>query len=665
MNTQIAVETPIGPVSGHIVAPCAPRTDAHLVLRPLGIDQVEITGGFWGEWQDRNREVTTPHSLRWLERDGAMDNLRRLGAADGGPERRGMLFSDSDLYKALEGIAWELGRKSSPELAATISDAVRVLEQAQEDDGYLNSWVQAGRAERFDDLAHGHEMYCAGHLIQAGVAHARTTGSDELLDVARRLADNLVREFGDRRRVDVDGHPEIETALVELYRHTGDRSYLDLAQQFVDVRGYGVIGPGDFGSAYWQDDLPVREQPTVVGHSVRALYLMAGVVDLFLETGEDELLRTGERQWASMVAEKTYLTGAVGSRFEGEAFGDPFELPPDLIYGETCAGIASVMASWRLLLATGQGKYADLIERTLHNVFAASTSTAGDAFFYVNPVQRRRPRDAAPVDGKPLRADAPGTRPAWFDCACCPPNIMRTVASLGGYLATADDTGVQLHLYASAGLTVPLGEGQVRVTVETEYPLDGTVTVRVEQSPEQPWTLSLRIPAWCRGASVEVDGEKRAATADEDGYVRIAREWVSGDVVRLVLPMPARLTVAHPAVDAVRGSVAIERGPLTYCLESVDQPQGVDLDAVELAADAQLRANTRPDLFGGTVAIEVEGVARDDSGWAGSGWASLAEEPQPSTRRVTLTAIPYYLWANRGPSAMRVWVPLAKSHVAQ
>ena len=665
MNTQIAVETPSGPVSGRIVGPCAPRTDAHLALRPLGIDQVEVTGGFWGQWQERNSKVTTPHALRWLERDGVMDNLRRLSGVGKEPERRGMLFSDSDLYKALEGIAWELGRKPSPELAATISDAVRVLERAQEGDGYLNSWVQAGRAERFADLAHGHEMYCAGHLIQAGVAHARTTGDSALLEVARRLADNLVREFGERRRVDVDGHPEIETALVELYRHTGDRSYLDLAQQFVDVRGYGVVGPGDFGSAYWQDDVPVREQPTVVGHSVRALYLMAGVVDLYLETGEDELLRACERQWGSMVAEKTYLTGAVGSRFEGEAFGDPFELPPDLIYGETCAGIASVMASWRLLLATGQGKYADLIERTLHNVFAASTSTAGDAFFYVNPVQRRRAREAAPVDGKPLRADAPGTRPAWFDCACCPPNIMRTVASLGGYLATVDDTGVQLHLYASAKLSVELGESRVRATVETGYPLDGTVTVRVEQSPEQPWTLSLRIPAWCRGASVEVDGEKRAATADEDGYIRLDRAWVGGDVVQLVLPMPARLTVAHPAVDAVRGSVAIERGPLTYCLESVDQVQGVELDAVELVADAQLKAKTKPDLLGGTVAIEVEGVLRDDSGWAGSGWASLGEEPQPSTQQVTLTAIPYYLWANRGPSSMRVWVPLATSHVAQ
>lgn len=653
--------TPTTTAPGRLTTPCAPRTDAHLAVRPLGIDQVRLTGGFWGQWQDRNREVTTPHALTWLERDGAMDNLRRLGAGDGAPERRGMRFSDSDLYKALEGIAWDLGRESSPELAAVITDAARLMEQAQEEDGYLNSWVQAGRAERFADLEHGHELYCAGHLIQAAVAHARTTGGDELLDVARRLADHLVREFGGRRRVDTDGHPEIETALVELYRHTGERDYLDLAQQLLDVRGHGVLGPGAFGSAYFQDDVPVRDQPTVVGHSVRALYLMAGAVDLYLETGEEALLRAAERQWASMVAEKTYLTGAVGSRFEGEAFGDPFELPPDLIYGETCAGIASVMASWRLLLATGQGKYADLIERTLHNLFAASTSTAGDAFFYVNPVQRRRPREAAPVDGKPLRSDAPGTRPAWFDCACCPPNIMRTVASLGGYLATVDDTGVQLHLYAPAELRVPLGDGEVWVTVATDYPLDGTVTVRVEQSPQQPWTLSLRVPAWCRGASVEVDGEQREATADNDGYVRIDRMWVSGDVVRLVLPMPARLTVAHPAVDAVRGSVAIERGPLTYCLESLDQPQDVDLDAVELPAAAQLRVNRREELLGGTVVIETDAVSRDDSGWVGSGWAPLGEEPQPSTRPVVLTAIPYYLWANRGPSAMRVWVPLARA----
>jgi DUF1680 family protein len=653
------VTTSTTTVPGRLTAPCAPRTDAHLVLRPLGIDQVAITGGFWGAWQDRNREVTTPHALKWLERDGAMDNLRRLGAADGGPERRGMRFSDSDLYKALEGIAWDVGRKPSAELEATITEAVRVLEQAQEDDGYVNSWVQAGNAERYADLAHGHEMYCAGHLIQAAVAHARTSGSSELLDIARKLADNLVREFGDRRRVDVDGHPEIETALVELYRHTGERSYLDLAQQFVDVRGHGILGPGDFGSAYFQDDLPVREQPTVVGHSVRALYLMAGVVDLFLETGDESMLQAGERQWASMVAEKTYLTGAVGSRFEGEAFGDPFELPPDLIYGETCAGIASVMASWRLLLATGQGKYADLIERTLHNLFAASTSTAGDAFFYVNPVQRRRPREAAPVDGKPLRSDAPGTRPSWYDCACCPPNIMRTVASLGGYLATVDGTGLQLHLYAPAELSVPVGDGQVRATVQTAYPLDGAVDITIEQSPARPWTLSLRIPAWCRDASVDVAGELHDAVPDDDGYVRITRPWSSGDLVRLVLPMPVRLTVAHPAVDAVRGSVAIERGPITYCLESVDQSQDVNLDAVELVAGAPLRVSRRDDLLGGTVVIEADGLVRDDSGWAGAGWASLGEEPAPSTREVVLTAIPYYLWANRGPSAMRVWVPLA------
>lgn len=650
---------------GVLAAPCAPRNTDHLALAPLAISQVEITGGFWGRWQDRNRSVTTPHTLKWLERDGALDNLRRLFAPDGASARRGMLFSDSDLYKALEGIAWDLGREPSPELESIIGDAVHVLEQAQLDDGYLNSWVQGGKAERYADLPHGHEMYCAGHLIQAGVAHARTTGRAELLAVARRLADNLVREFGDRRRVDVDGHPEIETALVELYRHTGERSYLDLAQQFIDVRGHGVIGKGDFGSAYFQDEVPVREQDTVVGHSVRALYLVAGFVDVYLETGETALLEAAERQWSSMVAEKTYITGAVGSRFEGEAFGDPFELPPDLIYGETCAGIASVMATWRLLLATGEGKYADLIERTLHNLFAASTSVAGDAFFYVNPVQRRQPWAAAPEDGKPLRSDAPGTRPAWFDCACCPPNIMRTVASLSTYLATVDPAGLQLHLYAPAVMTAPMAQGTVRLTVETEYPNDGVVTVRVEESPEQPWTLSLRIPVWSRGATLEVAGQGHDATPDTQGYVRVERTWAPGDVVRLELPMPVRLTVAHPAVDAVRGSVAIERGPVTYCLESPDQPDGVELDHVELVAGGALRVVPRDDLLGGTLAIEADGLVRDDSGWVGhAGWATLGEEPPAPARKVTLTAVPYYLWANRGPSAMRVWVPLAPSQGA-
>ncbi len=653
---------PTASVPGVIATTCAPRNLDNLTLAPLGLGNVAITGGFWGRWQERNRTVTTPHIMTWLERDGALDNLRRLSSTDGAPARRGMLFSDSDLYKSLEGISWEVGRESSPELESIVQDAADILGKAQLADGYLNSWVQAGKAERYEDLPHGHEMYCAGHLIQAGVAHARSTGRDDLLAVGRRLADNLVREFGDRRRVDVDGHPVIETALVELYRQTGERSYLDLAQQFIDVRGHGVIGTGDFGSAYFQDEVPVREQDTVVGHSVRALYLLAGVVDVYLETGEVALLEAAERQWQSMVEEKTYLTGAVGSRFEGEAFGDPFELPPDLIYGETCAGIASVMVTWRLLLATGDGKYADLIERTLHNLFSGSTNVAGDGFFYVNPVQRKQPWAAAPVDAKPLRSDAPGTRPAWFDCACCPPNILRTVASLSTYLATADAAGLQLHLYSPATMTVPMSQGTVRLTVETEYPADGVVIVRIQETPEHAWTLSLRIPAWSRGASLEVAGQHHEAVPDAMGYVRIERSWTVGDVVRLTLPMPVRLTVAHPAVDAVRGSAAIERGPLTYCLESHDQLDGVGLDHVELVPGGTLRVVPRDDLLGGTLTIEADGLVRDDSGWTGhAGWATLGEEPTAPARKVTLTAIPYYLWANRGPSAMRVWVPLATS----
>lgn len=645
------------PEPGRTATPCAPRSTEHSRLRPLSVAQVSITGGPWGRWQQLNREVTTPHALSWLERDGALDSLRRLRPSSHDEPRRGMRFSDSDLYKAIEGISWDLGRAPSPALAAVVTDVAALLAQVQAGDGYLNSWVQAGMAERYADLQHGHELYCAGHLIQAAVAHARSTGGDELLAVARRLADHLVATFGEGRRGDTDGHPEIETALVELYRHTGERSYLDLAGQLVDVRGHGVIGDGSFGSAYFQDSVPVREQGEVVGHAVRALYLLAGVVDLYLETGEAALLEAAQRQWASMVASKTYLTGAHGSRFEGEAFGDPYELPPDLVYGETCAGIASVMASWRLLLATGEGRYADLIERTLHNLVAGSTSQSGDGFFYVNPMHVRRARPAAPPDAKPLRSDAPGTRPAWFDCACCPPNIMRTVASLGAYLATVDDDGVQVHLYAPARLSAPLATGDVGLELRTGYPLDGVVELQVTATTATEWTLSLRIPSWARGAVVRVDGDQRDAVPDGAGYLRLTRSWREGDVVRLELPMEPRLTAGHPAVDAVRGSVAIERGALVYCLEGVDQADGVDLDAVEIAVGGELRASWRPVLLGGTVVIEADAVARDDGGWSRAGWARVGAEPEVRTRPVVLTAVPYHLRANRGPSAMRVWIP--------
>jgi DUF1680 family protein len=626
-------------------APVAPTATARLAVHPLGVDDTVLAGGFWGRWQELNREVTTPHALRWLERDGSVDNLRRLRG-----EHRGLWFSDSDVHKVLEAVSWDLGRAPSTELDGVVSDLAAVLRAAQEPDGYLNSFVQAGHEVRWDNLVTSHELYCMGHLIQAGVAHKRGTGRDELFDIARRAADCVVREFADQRRKDTDGHPEIEMALVELYRETGHGPYLDLARQLVDARGHGVLDPkGHFDSAYFQDATPVREQTTVVGHAVRSVYLSCGVVDVYLETGERALLSAAVRQWESMTATKTYLNGAIGSRFDGESFGEEYELPPDLAYGETCASIGAIMLSWRLLLATGESRFADAIERALYNLIAASTSVQRDAFFYNNPAQRRVPRPAASTQGRPDRAEAPGTRPPWFACACCPPNVMRTIASLGAYVATHNDAGIQLHQYLPATIRT----SHATLEVATRYPIEGTVRVTVTESESRPWALSLRVPAWCRGATATVNGEP--VRADQP----IDRTWQAGDVVELTLPMPVRLTVAHPSVDAVRGTVAIERGPIVYCLESPDQPAGVDLNHVELLAGEPLREQPRDDFLGGpAVLVTATGLVRDESGWAGTGWRTLDEQPAGEGQRVELTAIPYHLWANRGPSVMRIFVPV-------
>jgi DUF1680 family protein len=641
-----------------IVGPVSPLATERLAVAPLGLDQVEMTGGFFGDWQRRNREVTTPHALGWLERDGSVDNLRQARAPQPGPHR-GMWFSDSDVHKVLEAIAWDLGRAPAPELDRAVADLTAVLRAAQGEDGYLNSYVQAGFDQRWDNLVMSHELYCIGHLIQAGVAHKRATGSDDLFDVARRAADCAVRDFSDQQRKDTDGHPVIETALVELYRQTGQRAYLDLARQLIDVRGYGVLIPkGHFDSPYYQDATPVREQDTVVGHAVRALYLLAGMVDVYLETGEQALLDSALRQWNSMTATKLYLTGAVGSRFEGEAFGDEYELPPDLVYGETCATIASIMVAWRLLLATGDARFADAMERALYNLVAASTSVQRNAFFYNNPAQRRAPRPAAPTENRQHRAEAPGTRPTWFECSCCPPNIMRTVASLGAYVATHTGAGVQLHQYLPATVAARIGDADTRLHVATRYPLDGAVRLTIDESGDTGWTLALRVPAWCRDARVTVNGAAFVGRVNERGYLEITRVWQAGDTVDLTLAMPVRLTVAHPAVDAVRGMVALERGPVVYCFESPDQPDTVDLNRVELLLGRAPTEVVHADLLGQeVVAVSVRAVARDDAGWRRTGWATLGEEPGGTGREVELTAVPYHLWANRGPSVMRIFVP--------
>ncbi len=382
--------------------------------RPLPGRGARLTGGLLHDWQQRNLAESLPLALRQLEAAGNLDNVRLAirvaadgaGAAGAAVRYRGPVFMDTDIYKTLEAIGWELAHGERPELAAFAARATGLLAQAQLPDGYLDSYFQVTGEPKYSRLASSHEMYCAGHLIQAAVALRRGAGDARLLDVAKRLADHLVREFLGQSR-GLDGHPVIETALVELYRETGCDDYLALASQFVDQRGAGLAGDSGLGRRYLQDHVPVRQSVTEVGHVVRALYLEAGVVDVAAETGDTALLKSSADRWADMVAAKTYLTGGNGSRHSDEGFGDRFELPPDRAYNETCAAIASFHWSWRLLLATGDARYADHMERVLYNGFGSGVSADGQRFFYVNPLQRREDH---------FEQDDPGRRHEWFSC---------------------------------------------------------------------------------------------------------------------------------------------------------------------------------------------------------------------------------------------------------
>ncbi|MGW7482926.1 glycoside hydrolase family 127 protein [Nonomuraea muscovyensis] len=627
--------------SPQVCGPAVPTESSRAVLRPLGVGDVDITGGPLGRWQRINREASIPLGLEQMERAGAVPNLRRAaGEADGAYQ--GYRFQDSDLYKQLEAVAWEHARRPGPGYPEFIAGSAALLGRAQRPDGYLNSHYQVVKPDKIHaELEYSHEMYCAGHLFQAAVASARAGGDPRLLEVSRRLADHLVAVFLTGGDDGIDGHAEVETALVELYRVTGERTYLELAGKLIDNRGKGLIKDSGMGPLYAQDHLPVREADTPVGHAVRQLYLEAGIVDVYLETGDESLLECSVRRWEDMVATKMYLTGGVGSRHDGEAFGERYELPPDRAYNESCAAIASVHWNWRLLLATGDGRYADLIERVLYNAFAASTSADGLRFFYVNPLQRRDDT----VEDAYL-----GRRREWFACACCPPNIMRTVASLGHYVATTAGRATQVHQYVPGVIR----SGDLVLRVSTDYPWDGRVTFTVERAPAGEWSLALRVPAW--SAATTVDGAP--VTPGERGYTVLTRTWRPGDTVELRLDLTPRLTHPHRRIDAVRGCAAVERGPIVYCFEQADQP--VDLDELALVPGAALRVVPEEHLdgVGRTVLIEADAVAITQPS-RGLPYTSTPPTGLATSTRVTATAVPYYQWDNRGAGAMRVWLPLA------
>jgi DUF1680 family protein len=608
--------------------------------RPLPLDRVRIDSGFWADRRAVIRDASLEHGFRMLDEWGNLDNLRIASGSETTKRYRGPVFQDSDVYKWLEAVAYHVPGGIDAEVRRMADEAISLIERAQASDGYLNSyWQIVEPTRRWADIQMGHELYCAGHLIQAAVAWQRFAGDDRLLRVVERFLDYVFSVFGPGKRAATPGHPEIEMALVELYRLTEDRRYLDLAQFFVDQRGHGILGPNPRfgGSAYYQDRVPVRDAEEVEGHAVRQLYLTTGVADLYLETGEAALFEALLRQWHDMVDRKLYLTGGAGARHQGEAFGQPYELPNDRAYCETCAAIASVMWSWRMLLATGEAKYADLIERTLFNGFLSGVSLDGLRFFYVNPLLS---------PGRPEVVGRGGhERREWYHVACCPPNVMRLLGSLQQYVATEDDSGVQIHQLMSCTLEA----SYATLAVKTDYPWDGKVELTVAETQPEPWQLRLRRPGWAAVPHVVCNG----SPVERDGSIVIEQAWKAGDTVVIEFPMPPRLTSAHPRMESTRGAVAIERGPLVYCLEACDH-QGVEVLDVQLDAETQLTSQWQPELLRGVVTVHATGSQQPTQEVL---YRAFDTRPPTPGKTVQLQAVPYYAWANRQPGAMSVWIP--------
>ena len=631
--------------------PVGARSGEHQALRPLGTGGVRLDAGFWGERQQLNREVTIPHGMQMLEEHGNLDNLRMAaGKLEGGYHQP--RFMDSDVYKLLEAIAWERQHGLVAQQERFLEQTAALMAAAQLPDGYLNSYFQVVEPSmRFADPAMGHELYCAGHLFQAAVAEARsiTAATDsngpppdrELIGpVADRFARYLLQAMPELPSF-VPGHPEIEMALVEMYRLKGSAPLLELAVELIGRRGRSSLSFGSFGPEYFQDDLEVAKAEGVRGHAVRALYLMSGAADAYMETGRKELLDSCLAQWADMVSAKTYLTGGVGSRHKDEAFGEPYELPPDRAYCETCAAIASIMWNWRMCLITGEARFAELMERTLYNGFLSGWGLDGRSFFYVNPLQSR----------------GGVSRQPWYYCACCPPNVMRLVASLEHYVATHTADGFQLHQFTPALIRQRLAGGVLRAKEETSYPRDGWLLLRVEEAPPGATDIAIRAPSWARDPAVELNGVAQAVEPGPDGYLHVRRRWEKGDELTVSFPIRPRVVWPNPRIDAVRGCAAIERGPLVYCFESVEA-DGEPLDQVGILA-ARGGLLERSVQVAGEPVTEILCPARRLAAKGEQAWPYYEDAPAEAggSREVMLLAIPYYAWCNRGPSQMRVWVP--------
>ncbi len=616
-------------------------------LSAVPFTKVKIADRFWAPRCEVNRKVSIPHSLDQLEKAGNMRNFDR--AAQGKREGyEGPVFMDSDAYKALEAASYSLAAHPDPGLSARVDEFIARIAAAQMPDGYLNTWYQVNAPDkRFTNLRDNHEIYCAGHLFEAAAAHYQATGKKTLLNVATRFADHLVARFGDGpgQAIGYGGHPEAELALMKLYRVTGKRQYFDLAYHMINHRGDKLFArehgtPLDrYDGSYWQDDVPIRAHREIKGHAVRAAYLMSGVTDVVAEQDDPELRAMLRRVWRNTTEKRMYITGGIGPSASNEGFTTDYDLPNLTAYQETCASVALAQWNHRMALLYGDARYADLVERSLYNGVLAGVSLDGKRYFYVNP----------------LESLGNHHRQEWYGCACCPPNVTRTLASLGGYAYAVSQNALWVNLYIAGSVSAKVGDTPVTLKVKTDYPWDGNITIGVQMTGGKaagtPFELRLRIPGWCRAARLTVNGRKSTRMDTDRGYLVLGRTWQTGDIVQLDLDMPVERIESHPAVKPNIGHTALQRGPLVYCIEQCDHEARVSDIALPLGAP--IKAEKKGKLLGGVVVLKAAGVAADPLGW-GRELYRPAADPQ----RVALTAIPYYAWDNREAGPMRVWLPV-------
>jgi len=640
-------------------------TSPYVKLRNVDIDAVKWTNGFWADKFELCHKVMLPNLwgiLNDREVCHAYANFRIAAGLQKG-DFKGTFWHDGDFYKSLEAMAYVYAMTKDGKLAALMDEAISVIAKAQREDGYIHTPTllgYRGQTQPYQNL-HNHELYCMGHLMTAACIHYRATGKSSFLDIAKETGDHLYKVFmpRDPKLAHFGFNPSNIMGAVELYRTTGDRKYLDLAKTFVDMRGSGPRAkPGETGGTDLnQTRVPLRKETEAVGHAVTANYLYSGATDVYAETGEEALLRALERIWRNVTYQKMSVTGAVGAFRNGlssrrdpvhEAYGREYQLPNRMAYNETCANIANAMWNWRMLAISGDAAFADVMEMVLYNSALSGIGLDGKNFFYSNVLRR--------WDDKSLFSQDLPTRSSYIDSFCCPPNIIRTIASVHAWAYSISDKAVWVNLYGSSVLETELSDGsKLKLTQITNYPWDGKVRITLDSPPKDEFAVMLRIPGWAKGAIVSVNGKRIGDDLAAGKYAEISRRWSVGDRIELDLPLPVQLIEAHPSVEELRNQVAVQRGPIVYCLESPDLPEGVRCSEVVIPSSIKLEPVHKEDLLGGIMVLEGKARVVRQGDWTGRLYRELLRD-KPQT--IPIRLIPYYAWSNRGLSEMTVWMPL-------